>query len=456
MQDQISNFRATLDRHPISGFQWRLLLLLTLLLITDGYDALGLGYVVPALAQEWNVDKVLFGPVFSANLLGLTFGSLLVTPLADRIGIRVVLIGCVSVYGLLTLTTALVNSIEGLVWVRFICGIGMGGAMPCAMALMSEYSPPRQRTLMVTLAACGFSLGGAMGGFVAAALIDRFGWQSVFLTGGIAPLMLLPALLLFLPESLPRLLKDGAPFVRLRKLTPRMKLDWEPVPVWDAQSKASQSPSRFAVVELFRNGYARPTLMIWATFFMALILLYFMVSWLPTLLKQNGVNLSEANLITSLFLFAGTIGAGAMSYFADRVTNKAKLLCVVLAAARLFTFLIGLFHDNKVVMIGLVFATGMCVIGGQLTLNAFSSNFYPAHCRATGAGWALGVGRFGSILGPLFGSLFIGMQMPVSQIFILSAIPAILAALFISQVKAPKAKDEVREWKGQVKESSPL
>lgn len=187
MQDQISNFRATLDRHPISGFQWRLLLLLTLLLITDGYDALGLGYVVPALAQEWNVDKVLFGPVFSANLLGLTFGSLLVTPLADRIGIRVVLIGCVSVYGLLTLTTALVNSIEGLVWVRFICGIGMGGAMPCAMALMSEYSPPRQRTLMVTLAACGFSLGGAMGGFVAAALIDRFGWQSVFLTGGIAP-----------------------------------------------------------------------------------------------------------------------------------------------------------------------------------------------------------------------------------------------------------------------------
>ena len=107
-------------------------------------------------------------------------------------------------------------------------------------------------------------------------------------------------------------------------------------------------------------------------------------------------------------------------------------------------------------LIGLVFATGMCVIGGQLTLNAFSSNFYPAHCRATGAGWALGVGRFGSILGPLFGSLFIGMQMPVSQIFILSAIPAILAALFISQVKAPKAKDEVREWKGQVKESSPL
>lgn len=145
-----------------------------------------------------------------------------------------------------------------------------------------------------------------------------------------------------------------------------------------------------------------------------------------------------------------------MSYFADRVANKAKLLCVVLAAAGLFTILIGLFHDNKVVMIGLVFATGMCVIGGQLTLNAFSSNFYPAHCRATGAGWALGVGRFGSILGPLFGSLFIAMQMPVSQIFILSAIPAILAALFISQVRAPKAKAETYQWTATIKDGSAL
>jgi AAHS family 4-hydroxybenzoate transporter-like MFS transporter len=456
MLDQISNFRATLDRHPVSGFQWRLLLLLTLLLVTDGYDALGLGYVVPALAQEWNVDKVLFGPVFSANLLGLTLGSLLVTPLADRIGIRPVLLGCILTYALLTLLTTQVDSIQGLVWVRFICGIGMGGAMPCAMALMSEYSPPRQRTLMVTLAACGFSLGGAMGGFVAAALIERFGWQAVFLTGGVAPLILLPALILFLPESLPKLLTDGEPFVRLRKLTQRMKLDWQPVQESEAQMVATQPPSRLAVIELFRNGYARPTLLIWATFFMALILLYFMVSWLPTLLKQNGVTLSEANLITSLFLFAGTVGAGGMSYFADRVANKARLLSVVLAAAALFTTLIGLFHDHKVVMIGLVFAAGMCVIGGQLTLNAFSSNFYPAHCRTTGAGWALGVGRFGSILGPLFGSLFIGMQLPVSQIFILSAIPAILAALFISQVKSPTLKDGAQKWKSLMKESSPL
>ena len=178
MHNQIASFRAALDARPVSRYQWLILLLLALLLVTDGYDAQVLGYVVPALAQDWGLEKSAFGPVFSANLLGLTLGSLLVTPLADRFGVRRILLACVLIYASLTVLMVFANSLTTLMAARFICGIGMGGAMPSAMALMSEYSPPRMRTLMVTLAACGFSFGGAAGGFVAAGFIDGFGWQA--------------------------------------------------------------------------------------------------------------------------------------------------------------------------------------------------------------------------------------------------------------------------------------
>ncbi|MBK5550642.1 MFS transporter, partial [Pseudomonas sp. TH03] len=295
---------------------------------------------------------------------------------------------------------------------------------------------PRLRTLMVTLAACGFSFGGAAGGFVAAGFIDSFGWQAVFLAGGVTPLLLFPFLAWFLPESLPRLLRDAPPYARLRKVTARMLPDWQP-PAASVEQNEQEQGSKLTVLELFRNGYARPTLLIWATFFVSLILLYFMISWLPTLLLESGLKLNEANLVTSMFLFAGTIGAICMAWFADRLKSKVRLLSCVLAAAALCTILLGLNHDNPRYLVASVFAAGFCIIGGQLTLNAFASNFYPAQVRATGTGWALGVGRFGSILGPLFGSMLLAMHVPVQQIFFFCAIPAVIAALFIIQVRSP-------------------
>ena len=178
-------------------------------------------------------------------------------------------------------------------------------------------------------------------------------------------------------------------------------------------------------------------MLLWPTFFVSLILLYFMISWLPTLLLESGLQLNEANLVTSMFLFAGTLGAVCMAWFADRLKRKVRLLCAVLAGAAVCTILLGLNHDNPRYLVACVFAAGFCIIGGQLTLNAFASNFYPAQVRATGTGWALGVGRFGSILGPLFGSLLLAMHIPVAQIFFFCAIPAVIAALLIIQVRSP-------------------
>ena len=141
------------------------------------------------------------------------------------------------------------------------------------------------------------------------------------------------------------------------------------------------------MLELFRHGYARPTLLLWATFFVSLILLYFMVSWLPSLLQESGLTRNAANLATSMFLFAGTLGAMLLAWLADRLRSKVRLLAAILVGAALFTLLLGLNHDQPRWLLAFVFAAGFCIIGGQLTLNAFASNFYPAQVRATGTGW---------------------------------------------------------------------
>lgn len=436
MNNQIESFRNALDRASVSRYQWRLLLVLCLLLVTDGYDAQVLGYVVPSLAQDWGLDRPAFGPVFSTNLLGLTLGSLLVTPIADRFGIRRVLLCCVLIYAGLTLWMVTVSSLQDLMLARFICGIGMGGAMPSAMALMSDYSPPRLRTLMVTLAACGFSFGGAAGGFVAAALMDSHGWKAVFLAGGITPLLLLPFLYWLLPESLPRLLRDAAPYARLLKVTRQLLPDWQP-PAAQLQ-EGEQRPARLAVLELLRGRYLRPTLLLWGTFFCSLILLYLMVSWLPSLLQDGGLSRNAANLATSMFLLSGTFGAIILAYFADRIRHKARLLAGILSAAAVCTWLLGMSNGHPGWLLFFVAIAGFCIIGGQLTLNAFASNFYPAQVRATGAGWALGVGRCGSILGPLIGSTLLDMHLPVSQIFMVAALPALLSAALILPVRSPE------------------
>ena len=438
MESQIASFHAALDKRPVSRQQWLMLLMLVFLLVTDGYDAQVISYVVPMLSQEWNLPAAAFGPVFSANLLGLTLGALVVSPLGDRIGIRRVLLACVALYSCLTVLMVLAQDIQVLMAMRFICGLGMGAAMPSTMALMAEYAPPRLRTVMVTMAACGYSLGGVFGGFVAALVMDRFGWEAVFVAGGITPLLLLPFLFKFLPESLSHLFADAPPYKRLLKITDRFMPDWQVPAPGPTTSEETKSPrSKMPVINLFRGGWARPTLFIWGTFLSGLVLTYFYLSWLPVLLKQSGMTLNAANVTTSFFLLSGVTGAVIMSYLADKLRNKTRIIACMLGGAAVSTVLIGLSVGHAGWLVCFVMLAGFCIIGGQLMLNSFTSSFYPSYARATGIGWAMGVGRFGSIMAPLAGSLLMTMNTPVDQIFYLFVIPAVLAMVLVIQVRKP-------------------
>src|ERR1700712_2307819 len=190
-----------IDQQPVGGFQVGLLLTCAAGLFLDGFDTQAIGYVAPALAREWGLTKAALGPVFSAGLFGLMIGALVFGPLADRIGRKRIIILSTLAFGIGALVTAFVQDLNSLLAVRFLTGLGLGGAMPNAIAMTSEFSPHRRRATMVMIMFCGFSIGAALGGLLAAALIPQFGWRSVFAVGGVAPLLLVPILALRLPGS---------------------------------------------------------------------------------------------------------------------------------------------------------------------------------------------------------------------------------------------------------------
>ena len=398
--------------------------------MTDGYDTQAIGYVAPALTGLWHLPRGSFGPVFSAGLLGLMFGAMVFTPVADRHGARRILLLYTAAYALLSLATALADSRGVLLALRFTTGLALGGAMPNAIALVSEYSPTRLRTLLVAAAVCGFSLGGAVGGAFAAATMHRFGWQSVFVTGGVFPLIMLPFLARWLPDSLPHLLADPAPHTRLAAIAREIAPGWSPGP-----APALASRHAFPLRLLFTGGYALPTLLLWAAFFCNLLLLYFLANWLPSVVHAAGLSIAMANSVTAIFQGGGTVGALVLAFICDRLGRPQRVLALAFLAAAACTALIGAAGTSPALLMLTVAGAGFSVIGGQIAANAFAGNYYPSAMRATGVGWALGMGRIGSVLGPLLGGRLIGLDLPTPALFQWFALPALLAALCILLIR---------------------
>lgn len=442
MESQIAriDIPALIDRNKVGGFQLRVLLLCGLCILMDGFDVQAMGYVAPAIIQEWHVTKASLGPVFGAGLLGMLVGSLAFSVLADKIGRRPVLIGATLFFSVCMLVTPWASSLEQLQVLRFITGLGLGAIMPNVMALAGEYSPARRRVTLMMLVSCGFTVGAVVGGLVSAALIPAFGWRAVFYVGGLAPLAIGLLMLALLPESMQFLVLRGR---RTDKVAQWLRAI-DPSVVAGATSRylVQEAPQKGgSVLALFHAGRAWTTTLLWLVNFLNLLNLYFLSNWLPTIIKDAGLSTSMAVLAGTVLPIGGTIGTLVMGQMIDRSGFRRVLIPGFLVAA-VAIVLIGRPEASLLFLFASILVAGFCIVGGQPAVNALAGSYYPTTLRSTGIGWSLGVGRIGSIVGPVLGGELIRMNWPNSTIFAIAAVPALLSAVMLWMMERPPVAGE--------------
>ena len=413
-----------IDERPLSGFQIRTITLCTLVLLLDGFDTQAMGFLVPPIAEELGIPLSQFGPVLSAGLFGLMLGAMASGPIADRWGRKWAIICSAIIFGGFSLLTTTVTTLDALVLLRFLTGLGLGGAMPNVVSLASEYAPKRLQATLVTLIFVGMGGGAVVAGLVGQAMIPLWGWRSVFYVGGALPIALAIVLIKALPESVRFLVVRGAPPARVADIMRRIAPD---MPSSSFKPEAAGSTHEgLAVNYLFTEGRGVGTILLWIPFFMNLLILYFILSWLPALLRQAGMPVSAGITAVMVFSIGGIIGTilqgplmTKLGVYAAIVTEFAASLVLVIVASSIFS--------TFPLMMLVTFILGVTVQGCQAGLNALSAMYYPTTMRSTGVGWALGVGRVGSIVGPLIGGMMLGLAWTPPEIFRAGAIPALCA-----------------------------
>ncbi len=423
------DIKSFIDGRPIAPFLWVLVAVCFLVVVADGMDVAIMGFVTPPVLQEWNISRPAFGLVISAAPFGLVIGALAAGPSSDRFGRKIVLTISVLVFGIFTVITADASSPQQMALLRLLAGTGMGAAMPNATTLLSEYAPLRRRSLLISIMFSGFTLGSAAIGFVAGTMIPHFGWRSVLLVGGITPLLLVPFLVAFLPESARYMALRGAPANKIAAVLGRVTGHR----FTGGETFVSSEPSlrtKRPINVLFSDGYAATTIALWVTYFMGLMVVYLLTGWLPTLMKDAGLTITAAANVTAMFQVGATIGAFLIGWSMDR-THPSRVIGAAYLSGAVFILALACAGALSAWLVMLVFAAGFCISGAQVGLSAFAPGCYPTVARTTGVSWMLGIGRFGSIAGPLVGGALLGLGWGFGAILGLLAIPALSAAIAI-------------------------
>jgi AAHS family 4-hydroxybenzoate transporter-like MFS transporter len=419
-----------MDSQKTGLFHVRIVVMCALMLFLDGIDNLGIAYVAPALTQAWHLSRGALAPVFNAGILGVALGAILTGPLTDRFGRRPMMLGTVIWFSLLTLAVTQASNLTELIVLRFFACLGLGSLVPMAVVVSSENAPRRTRATMVTLATCGYSIGAASGGLLAAQLVPLYGWTSIFWVGGIAPLFLLIAMWAWLPESVRLLaLRPGTgPRIAgiLRQVNPALEF---PPDVQFVNTRERPKPE-FRPFQLFMEGRTAMTLILWVIFFLNLTVLNLLNSWLPTLVDSTGLPREQALRVASSFQFGGMIGVISMGMLADRF-GFFRVLPVAFLVGGAAVGLAGSVETSIVLLVAVLAIVGFCNIGCQLTNAAMAASLYPTDIRGTGVNWAHGVARIFSTVGPFLGGYLLDNNWPLQYIFLIFAVPMFLASGFV-------------------------
>jgi MFS transporter, AAHS family, 4-hydroxybenzoate transporter len=421
------------DRAGFGRFQLRVVLLGILITTFDGFDTQAIAFTGPAIAQAFGVGPGGLTPVITAGVAGMALGALLFGPIGDRYGRRVAALAATAVFGLFALLTAFATSIPQLVVLRFLTGIGMGGAAPNVFTLGAEYSPQRHRGIVMLVAGLGLPLGAILGGLIATRLIPHFGWQGVFVLGGVAPLLALPWLWRALPESphyLTRRGAHGAVGALLSRINPRL------APPPGSVFGLPESGARVGVAELLRPGLRRSTLAIWVVYFFNWVAWFSLVLWLPSALHAAGLPAERAPLATVTLNGAALIFVLPLAWYIPRLPAR-----TVIATLAVLGIAVSLGLAAADTRWGLVFLlvglAGLGIGGPQIALNYLAVTLYPTAARATGLGWAIGLGRIGTVAGGALGGPVLE-RFGTAGFFASLAVPMALALCGTLLVRPPR------------------
>ncbi len=423
------NVGEVIDREPLSRYQAVTIALCGCVVVLDGFDTQSIGFLAPAMAETFQVPLASFGAVFSASLFGLMLGAMTLGPVADRVGRRWTVILATLAFGVFTALTPSAASVSQLALLRFLTGLGLGGAMPNLVALATEYAPKRLQAMIVAWMFAGIPIGAVCGGLVSAALLPVWGWQAVFYVGGALPTLIAIMLIARLPESARFLIVRGAAPERIVALMQRVSPALQIGPS-DRFVSTVEAKTGMPMRHLFTEGRASGTVLLWIPYFMNLLMIYFIVSWLPAILRQAHMPLSAGVMAITLFSVGGAVGCLATG----RLLKKAGAHPIVLGEFCAAIVLIGTLALTPPLLwliLSVATALGFVVQGAQAGLNALVAGFYPTPIRSTGIGWALGIGRIGSIVGPLLGGLMLSLDWSLQDIFLAGTAPAICAAVAV-------------------------
>lgn len=396
-----------IDEGAWSGYQKLLTVLAALAIIFDGFDIQVLGLAVPSLIREWHAARADFGPVLAVGLAGMAIGGPLAGYWGDRLGRRPALIGCVTVFGLATIATAFVQGFTGLSLLRFLTGLGMGGALPNATALVAEFAPLRRRATAVKLTLVCVPLGGMLSGLLAAGILPTLGWRGLYGIGGLLPLVFSLVLWAGEPESPRFLVRCPARWPELSRFLRRMGHAIPEGAVFEDQSE-SRATGAVSIKALFRPGLARDTAGLWISFFSCLGSIYLVFGWLPEMLRTSGLDAAAASSGLAMYNLGGVFGVLVWAVLMPLLGSRGPMLSAALACAASAAAVLAVpaeMNGGQVLLIACIVINGLLANAVQTSLYALASHVYPTSVRATGVAYAATVGRIGGLLSSLGGGV---------------------------------------------------
>jgi MFS transporter, AAHS family, 4-hydroxybenzoate transporter len=425
-----------INGHTFGRFQRLIFFMCFVIVLLDGFDTAAIGFIAPSLLTQWHVEKSDLGPVLSAALFGLAFGALVSGPLSDRVGRRALIVGSVFLFGVACVASAFSTTLSQLTVLRFATGIGLGAAMANAVTMIDEFCPTGRRATVTTLMCCGFPLGAALGGLLAAWMIPHAGWRSVLMLGGATPILHGVLLWLKLPESVRFMVANGMPVARIRATLGRISEDVIHARGFVLTESAPATGDNGLGLVLSRS-YIVGTLMLWLAAFMGLVIIYALINWMPILLRDAGLSPKSATLVSALFPLGG-VGAVLCGALMDRFNaNLVIATCYALAAVGLFG--IGVTAGTVGLLIPVVLVSGVLVNTAQASMNALAATFYPTEGRGTGVAWMLGMARFGGVAGSFLVAELVRRHFTLVGVFATIAVAGALSciALLVKQASPP-------------------